>query len=108
MKPIFVILLLALSSCLVSCGFWNLDPADKLDKLIGREARKLKESQNTMVSFEFVPDAKRARTSPRFTGDVVIRVKPDQMPNPSGGSTIFCPNGFGRTIIVGLFGSLKS
>ena len=77
-KRIVTLLVLALlSSCFVSCGFWNPDPADRLGTLIERRARELKTSKDTTASFTFVPDVRRVRKSPLFTGDVVIRVVPD-------------------------------
>ena len=89
--------LIALSCCLASCGFWNPDPADRLGSAIGREASALKQSEDTTTSFDFVPDAKRASQSPRFTGDIVVRVTPDTSTGDSGHSLIAISEWFWTT-----------
>jgi hypothetical protein len=82
------LILVALSCSLASCGFWNPDPADRLGSVIERKANALKQSEETTTSFDFVPDAKRASQSPRFTGDIVIRVTPEVSAGDSGRSSL--------------------
>lgn len=89
--------LIALSCCMVSCGFWNPDPADRLGSMIEREASALKKSEDTTTSFDFVPDAKRASRSPPFTGDIVVRVTPDASNDDSGNSIIAISEWFWTT-----------
>ena len=89
--------LVALSCCIVSCGFWNPDPADRLGSLIAREASALKNAENTTSTFDFVPDAMRASQSPRFTGDIVVRVTPDASTGDSGHSLIAISEWFWTT-----------
>ncbi|MBN8460354.1 MAG: hypothetical protein J0M04_21195 [Verrucomicrobia bacterium] len=91
------LILVALSCCLTSCGFWNPDPADRLGSAIEREARALKQSEDTSTSFDFVPDAKRASQSPRFTGNIVVRVTPDASTGDSGHSLIAISEWFWTT-----------
>lgn len=82
---------------MVSCGFWNPDPADRLGSLIECEASALKKSEHKASSFEFVPDAKRASQSPRFTGDIVVRVTPNASIGDSGQSLIAISEWFWTT-----------
>jgi hypothetical protein len=89
--------LIGLSCCMVSCGFLNPDPADRLGSAIGREASALKQSKNTTTSFDFVPDAKRASQSPRFTGDIVVRVTADASTGDSENSLIAISEWFWTT-----------
>jgi hypothetical protein len=91
------LILVSISCCLVSCGFWNPDPADRLGSAIEREASGLKQSEDTTTSFDFVPDARRASQSPRFTGDIVVRVTPDASAGDSGHSLIAISEWFWTT-----------
>ena len=98
MKRLHTLLtLVALSCCMVSCGFWNPDPADRLGSLIEREASALKKAENTTSTFDFVPDAKRASQSPRFTGNIVVRVTSDPSTGDSDHSLIAISEWFWTT-----------
>ena len=90
-------LLITLSFHLTSCGFWNPDPAEKLADSLERNAKQLRESGQHMASFDFVPNADRARTSPRFNGDIVIRVAPTPLIGIEDGSIISVSEWFWTT-----------
>ena len=80
--------------CLVSCGFWNPDPAERLAYSLERNAKELRKSGEERRAFEFVPDGDRAATSPRYRGDVVICVTPDDPKHPDDPSTIVVADWF--------------
>lgn len=92
-----LLVLIALSIYLGSCGFWNLDPAERLGHLIEREVQDLNRSKDTTASFDFVPDASRVSKSPRFTDDIEVRVIPYPSANRSGDSTILVSDWFRTT-----------
>lgn len=71
-----------------SCGFWNPDPAERLAFSLEKHAKELRESGESSAAFDFVPNAERAATSPRYGGDVVIRVSADDPRDPDDPSTI--------------------
>lgn len=89
--------LVAFSCCLASCGSWNPDPAERLAYLLERNARDLKESENMMATFDFVPDPSRVRASPRFKGEIVVKVALDPSISAAQDSTIIVSDWFWTT-----------
>lgn len=89
--------LCALSALMTSCGFWNPDPAERLAYAIERNTSHLGKSGQAAASFDFVPDADRAKISPRFHDEVVIRVVPDRSVDADEGSVIVVSEWFWTT-----------
>ena len=65
--------------------------------MIAREASALKKAGKTTSTFDFVPDANRASQSPRFTGNIVVRVTSDPSTGDSEHSLIAISEWFWTT-----------
>ena len=60
-----------LTSCVVITG---LDPAEKLAEKIEDKAKELSRIEATMLEFDFRPSKNKLEKTPRYDGDVTLRV----------------------------------
>lgn len=97
MQPLYTFLtLIVLSTFFVSCG--GFDPAEKLAYQIEEKAHELEKSENTKLTFDFVPNAISVKKAPQFTGDVIVRVFPHMVVKGSDtNSTIAVSEWYGTT-----------